>query len=219
MYNTVYLTHQYFVLFSSLGSIYLLIYIASIREQWDAILHTVDINEPVCVKQRKSRYVAWGCEISEELRSDTFGRLPGNSLDDHNPCYSTSMWMGWCNFHLYHHSHSLEYMSLQWRSQPGPASYSTAWQSVSICLNSRYAELSTPRRTPTVMLFPLIAFTTRMPTQWSHATQPGILRIVKASPLVSVRSQQEDAAHFGFHCKLGLAQLHQASVVFDKFNT
>jgi hypothetical protein len=32
-------------------------------------------------------------------------------------------------------------------------------------------------------------------------------------------TQQEDAAHFGFHCKLGLAQLHQASVVFDKFNT
>ena len=147
-------------------------------------------NEPVCVKQRKSKYVAWAREIIEELRSYTFARLPGNSLDNHDACYSTSMWMGWCNLHLYHHSHSLEYMSLQWRSQPGPASCSTAWQSVSICLSSRYAELSMPRRTTTVMLFLLIVFT----SGHSKERLPKHRRSCQSACI-----QQEDkAAHFGF---------------------
>ena len=54
-YNTVYLTHQYFVLFSSLGSIYLLIYIACInpratrchsshcRHQWTSLCQATQI--------------------------------------------------------------------------------------------------------------------------------------------------------------------------------
>ena len=70
--------------------------LASILEQRDVILHTADINEPVCVKQRKSRYVASrACEISEKLRSNTFARLPGNSLDDHDACYSTHVYVNW----------------------------------------------------------------------------------------------------------------------------
>ena len=93
-------------------------------------------------------------------------------------------------------------MTLQWRSQPGPASCSTAWQSVSIHLSSRYAELSTPRSTPTF--------------SW-----PGILRAAKASPLVLVSSQQEDkTAHFGFQLQnLVKTNYIRQVLCFDKCNT
>ena len=78
-YNTVYLTHQFFVLFSSLGSIYLLIYIACInpratrchsshcRHQWTSVCQATQIK--IC--SFKSLWNKWKAK-EQYLRSVTW---------------------------------------------------------------------------------------------------------------------------------------------------